>query len=1004
MEPGDPPQATRPKTKKGRNMKHLQGQRPGAMRSISRLYLYACVSAFSLLSTPALAESRPTGLDGNGHLVHVEAAPVAGFTYTQLRDGVQFDVAGVTKQVIFYGPNTVRVNANLGENHWAKPSIVVVQKPRDIPFTLKETPGLLTVSSQQLSIVIDKTTGALTFKDASGKVYTQENASAPQSVKSAVVAGKPTYEVSNTFTLKPDEGIYGFGFDSSDQTNRRNKEILLIQTNVGIVIPVMVSTERYGVMWDTYSEMRFKDGRDGATLWAENAPGGVDYYFMAGKSMDDVVARYRDLTGAAPMYPKQAFGLFMSKERYPTQDRIVEVARTFRRQGFPLDYIVQDWQYWGSDKDGSWSGMTWDKTRYPDPEGMTRSIHDLNMKLMVSIWPSIGNDTALASELDSHGLRFAPLHWISKQARIYDAYSQQGRDIYFKHVKQGLLDKGVDALWMDGTEVEVGTACWDPQEVARDIRGLGTNAMGDFSRYLNPYSLMTTKGAYDGQRATRNSRVFTLTRSAWAGAQRTAAASWSGDIYANWKTFAQQVSGGVNVTVTGNPYWTQDTGGFFVNEFPGGQNNPAYRELFARWFQYAAFNPIMRVHGTNIEREPYIFKDIDPEMYASLLDTVHLRYRLLPYIYSLSWQVTDKGYTLMRPVPMDFPDDVRTHDISDAVMFGSSLLVHPVTRAMYHIVEPPAQTIATPYLQTPDGQPGLAGQYFAGENFETPKGKVVDAILDHNWPGPPLAGPPGGLDSLDHFSARWEGYLLAPEDGEYEIGLDGDDGFRMVLDGKTIIDDWNNGAPRYKSARVTLKKGAKVPVKIEFYQATSQRVIRLAWRTPSDIRALAANKPALDVSTTTYLPAGTDWYDFWTQARLKGGQSVTRDAPLNIVPLYVRAGAILPMGPDVQYATEKPGAPYEVRIYPGANGRFTMYEDDNETYAYEKGQRATYDLVWDDKRKTLTIGARKGAFPGMVKARTLNLVLVTAGKASGIAPAAATRSVRYSGKPVTIHF
>lgn len=185
---------------------------------------------------------------------------------------------------------------------------------------------------------------------------------------------------------------------------------------------------------------------------------------MAGGNMDAVVGAYRRLTGKAPMYPKQAFGLFMSKERYPTQDRLIEVARNFRREGFPLDYIVQDWQYWGSDKDGSWSGMIWDRERYPDPQAMTKTLHDLNLKLMISIWPSVGNDTALAHELDQSGLRFAPLHWISKKARVYDAYSAKGREIYFKYVKSGLLDKGVDALWMDGTEVEVTSAMWDPQE------------------------------------------------------------------------------------------------------------------------------------------------------------------------------------------------------------------------------------------------------------------------------------------------------------------------------------------------------------------------------------------------------------------------------------------------------------------------------------------------------------------------------------------------------------
>ncbi len=975
------------------------------MRLLCMKTLLSTTCASFLMFAPVMAvAATPTGLDANGHLLRVDVSETTGFSFVRLADGIQITHDGITKNIIFYGPETVRVNANLGKNYWTAPSIVVVDKPDPVVFDIKETSTDLTIVSEKLTIIVDKNSGALTFRDAAGKVYTSERARAPEALKSLEISGAPTYEAQNTFTLKPDEGIFGFGFIDQGELNRRNQDILLVQTNTGIVIPVMMSSEKYGILWDTYSKMTFKDDAQGATLWAESAPGGVDYYFMGGDSMDDVVKSYRHLTGEAPMYPKQAFGLFMSKERYKTQDRLLEVARTFREKQFPLDYIVQDWQYWGSDTDGTWSGMIWNKERYPDPEAMTKTLHDEHLKLMISIWPSVGNDTELGKELDSHGLRFEPLHWISKHARVYDAYSPLGRQIYFKYIKQGLLDKGVDALWMDGTEVEVATAAWDPDDNIRDIKSLGKNALGDFTRYLNPYTLMTTQGTYDGQRATSDKRVFTLTRSAWAGAQRTGAASWSGDIFANWKTFGEQINGGVNVTITGNPYWTQDTGGFFVTEFPGGEQNPAYRELFARWFQFGAFNPIFRVHGTSIEREPYIFKDLDPEIYGSLVKSVNLRYRLLPYIYSLSWKVTSDGYTLMRAVPMDFPADKATYAVNDTFMFGSSLLVHPVTHPMYHVQNPPADTIPADNLLTPTGQKGLAGQYFAGENFETPKGKTVDATIDLKWPGPPLAQPPGGLDGLDHFSARWEGELVAPEDGEYEIGLEGDDGFRLFLKGEKIIDDWNNGPKRYKSAKVTLKAGEKVPVKIDYYQGASDRSLRLAWRMPSQIKALAAAFKGVDLKISTYLPQGAGWYDFYTNARFDGGQSVTREAPLDIIPLYVKAGSIIPMGPLQQYATEKPHAPYEIRVYPGADATFTLYEDDNETYNYEKGQYATYDLVWNDKAQTLSIGARKGTYPGLVKSRTLNIVIANPGNATAGDPTPATTTLVYTGKPQTISF
>jgi alpha-D-xyloside xylohydrolase len=281
---------------------------------------------------------------------------------------------------------------------------------------------------------------------------------------------------------------------------------------------------------------------------------------------------------------------------------------------------------------------------------------------------------------------------------------------------------------------------------------------------------------------------------------------------------------------------------------------------------------------------------------------------------------------------------------------------------------------------------------------------VIDKVIDHSWPAPPLATIPAGLSRLDDFSARWNGTLEAPEDGEYEIGVEGDDGYRLYLDDAVVLERWENGGKRLASTRRVLRKGQRVKVKLEYFQATSDRSLRLAWRTPSAIRALAESKPVTDASMHTYLPKGSDWYDFWTNQRYEGGQDVVRDVPLDIVPLYVRAGAIVPMGPELQYATEQPEAPYEIRIYPGADGSFTLYEDDNETYAYEKGQSARVTLGWNDKARTLAIGARKGCFPGMVKTRILNLVLVDRANGKGLASAQATRTVRYDGKSIFVKF
>jgi len=970
----------------------------------TRLLLKSACAVAWLLSL-GLALHAATGLDPVGQMQTVPGLVGDGFSFARLENGVQFRANGITKNVIFYGPGTIRVNANLGRTYTAQPSLTVVAQPAAVAFTAHESPESLVVNSEKLRVVVNKTTGALTFLGSDGRELTRERTEAPVTLKEVTISGAPTYEITHTFTLAADESLYGLGQYNQPYMDYRGQEVLLVQTNIGIVVPLLVSTKRYGIMWDIYSKMTFKDDANGATLWAESAPAGVDYYFIAGDTMDGVIAGYRNLTGPAPMFPKAAFGLFMSKERYKTQDRLIEVVRNFRRDGFPLDYIVQDWQYWGGDKDGTWSGMIWNRERYPDPAGLIRTLHDeLHVKLMISIWPSIGNDTALAHELDAKGLRFAPLHWISQQALIYDAYSPEGRAIYFKHLKTGLLDVGVDALWMDGTEVEVGGACHDPVAVERDIKSLGRNALGDFTRYLNPYSLLTTKGTYEGQRATGDKRVFTLTRSAWTGQQRYAALPWSGDTTASWETLRNQISGGINVAMAGLPYWTQDTGGFFVNYLQG-ERNPEYQELYARWNQFAIFNPVYRIHGTNIEREPYLFKTLAPEIYQSLLGAAQLRYELLPYIYSLAWQSTAHGYTLMRGLPMDFPDDRRVRQTDDAFMFGPAFLVHPITHAMYHVSDPPPVTIPAGALQTPDGRPGLAVQYFEGVDFEKPAGRTIDEKVEHDWPGPPLANPPPGLTSFDNFSARWEGTVTAPETGEYEFAVEYDDGARLYLDGKLVAEDWSFGPKRYRLAKIALAQGQKLPVKAEFHQGGQDRYFRLGWRTPGERRALANATKVLDNTMETYLPAGAGWFDFQTNERFAGGQTVQKHCPLDTLPVYVRAGSIVPMGPAVHYATERPDAPYEIRLYPGADATFTLYEDDNETYAYEKGQRATYDLVWHDATRTLDIGARQGSFPGMVAQRKLTIVLMASrSTASAETVLASTKTVTYSGEPVEVKF
>ena len=956
--------------------------------------------------------AAPTGLDPVGQLSlapALTAADAGAFAYARLEHGVQIRVGETVKNILFHGPDIVRVNANLGRPHTAHASLVVIRPAGDARVRVKESDSHLDVSSPSLLVRVDKKTGALAFLRPDGSVITREAPARPGDIRELTLSGAPTYEVKQTFTLAADESLYGLGQYDKRYMDYRGQEVLLVQTNIGIVVPFLLSTNRYGILWDAASKSTFKDDATGATFWSESSPAGVDYYLIAGETMDGVIAGYRRLTGPAPMLPKAAFGLFMSKERYKTQDELVGVVREFRKDGFPLDYIVQDWQYWGGgvwggEWDGKWSGMVWNEERFPDPAAAIREIHEqLDAKVMISIWPSVGNDTDLARELDAKGLRHEPIHWISKKARIYDAFSPEGRAIYFKHIRKGLLDVGIDALWMDGTEVEVGTACHDPKQVEADIKRLGKNFLGDYTRNLNNYSLVTTQGTYEGQRATSDKRVLTLTRSAWNGQQRYSALSWSGDTTASWDTLRNQISGGLNVAMAGQPYWTQDTGGFFVpgQYRNGAKTNPEYRELFARWNQFGIFNPIYRIHGTDIEREPFRFRDSDPEFYNSIRSAAHLRYRLLPYIYGLAWLSTDRGYTMMRGIPMDFPDDAAARRIDEQFLFGRSFLVHPVTRAIYRAGTPPPPAIPAEFLLTPDGRPGVAAHYFEGRNFEKPVGKLVEPKIDHTWPGPPLAEPPAGLRGLENFSGRWEGFIVAAEDGEHEIGVEGDDGFRLWLDGRLVAEDWRDAAPRFKGTKIVLKKGQRLPFKIDYYQGRHDRSLRLGWRTPAQ---LAAGEGGIDNRVETYLPAGADWYDFWSNQRHAGGARVTTACALDRFPLFVRAGSIVPMGPVVQHVGERPDAPYEIRVYPGADAVFTIYEDDGETYAYEKGQRATVELRWDDKARTLSIGKRQGSFPGLIAERDYRVVLADGSTGAGLAesPADAARSVRYTGKALKV--
>ena len=911
--------------------------------------------------------------------------------------GLQIKAGNLTKNIEVYGDRgqTLRVTSNLnGVSHAKHPSISVIAKPVKANFTLKQdADDSVTFTSPSITVKVEKNTGSLTFTRPDGKVILSEKSGVRPEIREVTISDAPTYEVKQTFTLQPNEAVYGLGQAIRPFLNYRGKEILIVQANIPAYTNVLTSSNNYGILWDISSQSIFKDDANGMSIWSESAPAGVDYYLMTGDNLDGVITQYRELTGDAPMFPRQAYGFFMSKERYSTQQEVIGMVETFRKNHYPLDFIVQDWQYW-TDKPGNWTSMTWDPDRYPDPKAMCDTIHnDLHAKVMISIWPTVGDDCDLGRELDSKNLRFKPTHWI-RQGRVYDAYSQEGRDIYFKHLKKGLLDVGVDATWMDGTEVETRSACHDQRAMIRDIKENGINAMGDFTRYLNCYTLLTTKGCYEGQRATSNKRVFTLTRSAWAGQQRYAALSWSGDTTASWNRLKEDIVGGLSASLSGLPYWTQDTGGFFASSFRN-INNAEYQELLARWNQFAIFNPVYRWHGTGFSKEPWRFKDIAPEMYQSYLSAAQLRYRLMPYIYSLAWMTTQDHYTMTRPLVMDFPDTPGAATNEAQFMFGPAFLVQPVTRSLRHVSRPRPPVIDASALTTPDGEPGVKIDYFGDERLRRQVSTAVEKVVDLSWPGPPLMDWPEGLRNGDHFSARLTGFITAPEDGKYEIGVSGDDGFRLWLDDKLVVEDWNSADARYKSTDIELKKGQKVAFRLEYYQNLYTRELKLCWRTPEELKKYAANHSDSEVETK--LPVGANWYDFFTNESFSGGATVSRECPVDRFPLFVRAGSIVPFnGEDTEYATQKTSAPMEIRVYPGRNATFTLHEDDNETYDYEKGAYSDIAFSWDDASSTLTVGRRKGSYPTGERTRTFRATVVRDGKISE------GKTVNYNGNEVSV--
>lgn len=667
-------------------------------------------------------------------------------------------------------------------------------------------------------------------------------------------AGTKTYQVYQPFILDKEEAIYGLGQLQNGKMIQRNMTKNLIQGNVEDVSPFFQSTKGYGVFWDNYSPTLFTDN-EVETSFRSEVGDCVDYYFMYGKDADGVIAQVRSLTGQAPMFPLWTYGYWQSKERYKSQEEVVDVVRKYRELGIPLDGIIQDWQYWGHNY--LWNAMDFQNPTFNNPQKMMEDVHAMNAHMAISIWSSFGPMTKPYRELDKKGMLFNFTTWpqsgleswppnmeYPSGVRVYDAYNPEARDIYWKYLNDGIFKLGMDAWWMDSTEPD--HLDWKPEDM--DTK----TYLGSFRKVRNAYPLMTVGGVYDHQRAvTSDKRVFILTRSGFLGQQRYGANVWSGDVASTWESFRNQIPAGLNFSLCGMPHWNSDIGGFFAGHYNKSWNddsaskNPLYQELYVRWLQFGTFNPMMRSHGTDVYREIYKFGKKGEPVYDAIEKMIGLRYSLLPYIYSTSWEVSNRQSSFMRALMMDFVDDRKVWDINDEYMFGKSILVAPITHAQY-----------------------------------TPEAVVK----------------------------------VSEEEG------------------------WNRDGA----------KKTKTDVAVDFMETKS---------------------------TNIYLPAGTLWYDFWTNEKHEGGKEITKETTLDVIPLYVKAGSIIPVGPQVQYATEKPWDHLELKVYAGANGNFILYEDEFDNYNYEKGVYTEIPISWNNTSRKLTIGARKGAYEGMLKNRKFTVTL-----------------------------
>ena len=912
------------------------------------------------------------GVCQNQSAASKDARVVAPPEIRRIHNGIELTTGDLNLRAQFYSGSIVRVLKWPAGGTPEKLSLSVLPcEVPDLGIRVEESKTGVSLSSARVNLLIDKSDGSIRFLDKDNRTVLKE-LGRPLFTPSQIERERKAFNVQQNFMLSADEGIYGLGQQQLGIMNYRGRTVKLVQSNTVAVTPVLVSTAGYGIFWDNYSKTIFDDSKGTASFWSEVGDN-IDYYFFYGPSIDEEIAGYRQLTGEAPMYGKWAYGYWQSKEHYATRDELLGIAQEYRKRQIPIDNIVQDWDYWGNND--NWGGMVFDKTRYPHPKEMIDILHKEHFHLMISIWAGLGPDSQIYKDMDKHGYLFPTVGWAG--FKYFDVDNPAATDLYWKYLNEGLFSKGVDAWWMDSTEPDMVNALTQEGE-EYEMKRVKDNHLGTFARYLNPYSLLDTEAVYENQRKeTDQKRVYILTRSTFAGQQRAAATTWSGDIGADWPVFRNQIAAGINHSMSGIPYWTFDIGAYSLGcqggVFMNGGKDPAYQEFYTRMFQFGAFSPIFRSHGSETPREIWEFDEYTPV----LKKFDNLRYRLLPYIYSLGWQVTHSGYSIMRGLPMDFTADLKTYSIDDQYMFGPAFMVSPVTEYMYHRPPEMGELVAPSNFRTKDGKPGLTATYYCDNQFKDVCRQDTEPDIDLNW----YSGWPGFIKD-PRFSIRWEGKLIPAETGSYRFNLKSFGARRVYLGGKEVAHNYDS--MESWTVPVKLVAGKEYDFKFETTNKTLGAFrAQVYWKTPA-IHAQEMVVEPREKTRSVYLPAGVSWIDFWTGEKLKGGETIISDAPIEKMPLTIRAGSIVPMGPFLQYSTEKPADPIELRIYPGADGSFTLYEDENDNYNYEKGVYSTIAFHWNDAARRLTIDARKGEFPGMLRTRSFQIVLVKMNHGTGV--------------------